>query len=73
VITIWLLWTLVNGTPRDVDAFLTKGQCETTVLERQSLLRDALANIKDEAKRNEILKWSIAGCTEAQVTPGHAL
>lgn len=70
LITIWLVWTLINGQPHDVDAFMTKTQCETTVLERQSLLREAIAGIQNESKKAELLKWSIVGCTQADVTPG---
>lgn len=71
MITIWLLWTLVNGQVRDVDAFITKSQCEATVLERQALLREAVAAVSED-KKLELMKWTITGCTSVEVTPAHA-
>ena len=64
-ITIWLLWTLFAGTqPRDVDAFLTRDQCEEYVQIMEARLDSAYA----QTHREELKQLTLVGCQAVTVT-----
>lgn len=62
-ITLYLLWTIMAGSPVDVDSFIRKDQCESVLVERTELLKDAYA----QTKREELTKYSFVGCQPVEV------
>ena len=62
-ITIWLLWTLSVGQPRDVDSFLFEGQCKQAIEAYEQMRAQAYAQTKNE----ELKDISFIGCVPAEV------
>jgi len=69
IITLYLLWTLMDGQPVDVDSYIVRDQCETVKTERKQLLKDAYV----QTKREELTKYEIVGCQQVDVkVPGQS-
>ena len=66
MITIYLLWVLIGGEVKNVDAFMTKAECDnakTEVLARVESLKGRVSPDKKE----EVNSVKIAGCYPTQV------
>lgn len=65
--TIFLLWTLVNGQPVDVDAFIDLAQCSSSYAVANENLERARQARKEIA--DQVAGISLVGCDPVQVTP----
>ena len=67
MIQVWILYTMIlgQGTPQDVDAFLTKDACERTKAAARDVLEKAIA----QNENAEIRRIKFVGCESPQEIP----
>ena len=72
VVTIWLLWSTMNGVPVDVDSFLNESGCIAAYTQLQYRIASLQQQAKDakvpEADLKTIQAAGAYGCFPAQVT-----
>ena len=61
MITVYLVWTLLNGQPVDVNSYMTKDMCESQLVEAKSMLAHA------KKQHPNVPDFDLVGCQSIEV------